>query len=176
VRKVWVLGVVLALVASSFATSVSAADGHSRKLTVVFQNGTLPADVTGLVQQAGGRLVSAVPEVGMVQVEGTPATLRALENVAGVQAVAPSLRWQLQVGKQYPLEQSTAAALSGPGDMYRTYQWDIKQVTHDGASWNLDKGSTRSWWASLIPASMRTTGTWLLTSWVGAICACRGDW
>jgi subtilisin family serine protease len=141
VRKVWVLGVALSLVASVFATSVSAAEGRSRKLTVVFQNGALPANVAGLVQQAGGRLVSAVPEVGMVQVEGTPATMQALQRVAGVQAVAPSLRWQLQVLQQHPLAESAAAALSGPGDMYAKYQWDIKQVTRDGASWNLDKGS-----------------------------------
>lgn len=141
-RKASVLGLVAVLLLALAAVPVSASGGKTRMFTILFQSQSLPADAAKLVEKAGGRVISSVPEIGMIQAEGTTAMMTALQKNSSVQAVAPTLTWSLETTKMQELTESTPdTTLNGPGDLYNAYQWDIKQVTHNGASWQLGGGS-----------------------------------
>lgn len=142
-RRVWVLGLVVAMLATLVAAPTSgAAPGRMRKFTIVFQGENIPAGVAQQIARAGGRLVGQVPEIGMVQAEGTTAMMTQLRNQPGIAYVAPTLVWNLQVNRTHRLQDTNPnGALNGPGDLYEMYQWDIKQVTRNGESWALNRGS-----------------------------------
>ncbi|HYF96195.1 MAG TPA: S8 family serine peptidase [Symbiobacteriaceae bacterium] len=136
------LGLVLLLVLTLMPAAASAArSGRDYELTVVFAGGAIPAGAREKLEKAGAKVERTVPEVGVVQARGKASMIPALRQVAGVQYVAPSLTWKLQVERTYALAAEAAAA---PGDLYDAYQWDIKQVTKDGASWRISKGSHRT--------------------------------
>ncbi|MBT9259453.1 MAG: S8 family serine peptidase [Clostridiales bacterium] len=112
--------------------------GKPITLTVVFQGSATPA-LLSKVEAAGGQVVKVIPELGAATVKAPASAIPALQKVPGVQAVAPQLEWKLKAPAAVPLAEPSA--LAGPGDLYQKYQWDIKMVTKDGASWSLNTGS-----------------------------------
>lgn len=116
---------------------VAAAQG--RYFTVVFKSATLPANAAAIVQGAGARIISEIPEIGMMKVEGPASLLDTLGALPSIQAINPSLIFRL------PPEPQAEAAFGATFDtsaafLYNAYQWDIKQVTNDGASFNMWPG------------------------------------
>lgn len=135
----------MVMIASIAPMSASARSGRDYAFTIVFQTKSLPAGAREQIEKTGAKVISTVPEVGMVQVRAKASALPSLQKVTGVRYAAPSLKWNLQVGRTEKLEESAAdRALAGPGDLYEAYQWDIKQVTDNGASWSLSKGSHKT--------------------------------
>ncbi len=132
------IGLLLLLLASLAVPTASA--GSPRKFTIAFKNESLSDADLKRVTAAGFKVIRALPELGAVYAEGTPAAMAALSRQAGVANVSPTLTWKLQEAKAYPLA-APASPLAGPGDLYNVYQWDIKQVTHNGASWGVHPGS-----------------------------------
>ena len=135
-RKLFCVLVVFALILA--VPGVAAAQG--RHFTVVFKSATLPADAAAVVQSAGARIISEIPEIGMMKVEGPTSLLDTLGAMPCIQAINPTIIFKL------PPEPQADAALGATFDtsaaaLYNAYQWDIKQVTNNGASFNLWPGS-----------------------------------
>jgi subtilisin family serine protease len=110
-------------------------------MTVVFKSATLPADAAQIVQQAGATVVAAIPELGAMTVTGPTAAMRRLNSHRAVQAASRSLEMTLAPAQAYADASLEAMPDTGAADLYNLYQWDIKQVTRNGASWNLSSGS-----------------------------------
>ncbi len=143
-RRIWILGLVFLLLSSVLPTAVTASSEHRYRLTVVFRGNALPAGARGELEKTGAKVIGGVPEVGVIEAEGSSNLIPLLQKVTGVQYVAPSLTWQLQIRKSMVHPNSAPSATAGPGDLYSAFQWDIKQVTENGASWRINSGSHRT--------------------------------
>lgn len=142
-RKWLTLGVTLLAAAALLAAAVPAAGATGASgtyWTVVFDGEPLPGDAEALVAAAGGTVTYRLPEVGVLQVRGGPATLQRLLQTPGVLAVGPSIPVALPDVQAVALEPESSH-LNPPGDLYARYQWDIKRVTGNGASWGLSGGT-----------------------------------
>ncbi len=123
------------------AVPAAGATGASETyFTVVFTSEQLPDGAEALVAAAGGTVTYRLPQVGVLQVRGGTATLLRLLRDPAVLAVGPSIPVALPDAKALALEPGSGH-LSPPGDLYTIYQWDIKRVTSNGASWALDGGT-----------------------------------
>lgn len=137
-RKWFVAGLVLTLMLSFAALSASAAPAN-RQFTVVFKGSALPADAAAIVESAGGTVLSTVPEVGAMSVSGPVSAMFKLNGNTAVAAASPSFEFKLPAVKT---EEAQVDAINiAKADLYNAYQWDIKQMTNNGASWNLGTGS-----------------------------------
>lgn len=137
----WVAAVLVLMLALSL-TAVASSATPERLFTVVFKNAALPADATAIVEKAGGTVIATIPELGAMTVSGTPANLFGLNNHAAIAAASPQIEFQLNPVQVVPADLSGVNPAAA--DLYNIYQWDIKQVTNDGASWNLSTGSHRT--------------------------------
>ncbi|MDF2630237.1 MAG: nisP, partial [Symbiobacteriaceae bacterium] len=128
------------LMLSFSVMSVSAAP-KDVQFTVVFKSGQLPADAAAIVTAAGGQVVTSIPELGAMVVTGPAANLFKLNNHKDVQAASTTVEMTLAPAQTYYDASVEAAPNTAAADLYNLYQWDIKQLTHNGASWNLATGS-----------------------------------
>jgi lantibiotic leader peptide-processing serine protease len=133
------LGLGLALAPGSPSRSA----GETYELVVAFQGDALPADAARIVQGAGGTVLGALPQVGGLQVRGPASLVEALSRHAQVEAVSPALELRASFRDTDELDAEAVEAGGSPAaaDFYRLYQWDIQQVTRNGASWALGAGS-----------------------------------
>lgn len=137
-RKWLSLLLALALALSFFVVPGFAAGTH--QFTVVFKADTLPADAAEIIAAAGGRVVAAIPEIGVMAVSGPSSLIGALGAQPAVQVVGPTLIVKFAPVQMVEANEAADAASVTP-DLYNRYQWDIKQVTNNGASWALSSGS-----------------------------------
>lgn len=129
--------VVLALLCLGLVVPAVAAN---LQVTVVFKSATLPANAAAIVQAAGGSIVSTVPELGVAVVSGPAAMLDKLNSNGAVSAASPTLEVSLPNDKIFGQELPDSIDIS-KATYYNLYGWDIKQMTNDGASWNISTGS-----------------------------------
>ncbi|MBX9972631.1 S8 family serine peptidase [Cytobacillus firmus] len=133
----------LALCASAvFAGSVSIGQAQTaeKSYLVVFKDeAKLPAGYTELVRKSGGQVENKLDKLGAVEVSSAnPNFLNEIRKSSLV----------LSAGAEnviYPEAPAADADLPlDNADLYNTLQWDIKQVTNDGASWNLPGGTGKT--------------------------------
>lgn len=139
-RKWFAAGLVLMLMLSFSVMSATAAP-ETKTFTVVFKSNTLPADAAAIVEAAGGQVLQTISELGAVVASGPVKSMFQLNKNANVLAASPALEMTLAPAQTYEDASLEAAPNTAAADLYNAYQWDIKQVTHNGASWNLATGS-----------------------------------
>jgi lantibiotic leader peptide-processing serine protease len=127
------------LAAGLLVPSVSAAP--TIDITVVFRSGTLPANAAATIESLGGQVTSSVPQVGMMKVSGPASLLDKLNSTADIQAASPTIHFTVSPVQQVEFADDVAGVNTAAADLYNRYQWDIKQVTNNGASWDLNSGS-----------------------------------
>jgi len=113
---------------------------------VAFQS-ELPADYAAVIKKAGGAVRSAYPELGAVEAVSTsPAFLGNLRKAKGIAAANKELKHELTYRSIDPLAADGQPVTDIPQpentDSYWAYQWDIKRVTADGASYSLETGGS----------------------------------
>lgn len=121
--------------------SVKAADSTEKTTTytVNFKGNSLPSNVKELVQQAGGTVVQASSELSYVQaVSDNP---NFLSNIRNVQAVEDAGRTMYMKQEKEAYVEKFEGSVEGSHPIYDAYQWDIKQVTENGASFGISKGT-----------------------------------
>ncbi|WP_231688022.1 S8 family serine peptidase [Bacillus sp. FJAT-18017] len=133
-----------ASIAFSGAPSYSKADAAQNKYIVLFkEQSNLPAGYSNTIAKAGGKIESKLDKLGAVEVvSDNPNFLNEIKKSSAVQ----------DAGVQnivYPEQTIDAEALSlteagEAADLYQSLQWDIQQVTNNGASWNLPGGTGKS--------------------------------
>jgi subtilisin family serine protease len=113
----------------------------ARPFTVVFNSSNLPANAAAIVQAAGGKVVGQVPEIGVLRVEGPSSLLGKLSASPAVRSVGPTMMHKLP---SKPQAKTFSSFDTSGADLYNLFQWDIKQVTSDGTSFNICAGSHRT--------------------------------
>ncbi|PSL41823.1 subtilisin family serine protease [Planomicrobium soli] len=132
--------------ASLLGSTVSAAETEAKKedYVVVFKNqNSLPSGYENVLANAGGEVKTKLAKLGAVEVSSVNPNF--LEEVKKSPVVL-----DVDVEKVvYPETPAVAAdapleAIAAGADLYNAYQWDIKQVTNNGASWELPGGTGKS--------------------------------
>ncbi|OYD57779.1 hypothetical protein CGZ90_12585 [Fictibacillus aquaticus] len=114
---------------------------ETKQYLVLFKNeNSLPSGYDKLITSAGGSVKKVLGKMGAVQVVTNNADFEA--NIEKSSAVLDAGVENIIMPDSPVIEQDLEAAAAG-GDVY-ALQWDIQQVTGDGASWNLPGGTGRS--------------------------------
>lgn len=147
-RQVWAFAVVLALVWQGSAPALSQSSGPDR-FVVVFRTQPLPANASEVVQRAGGTVVDALPDIGVIVAEAIGldgATLISrLRKESLILGVAPD-RIVTQVGPTAALADSVLSeghlphplptfSPALPADFFYTstpQQWAVKRIGAQG--------------------------------------------
>lgn len=138
--------------------------GAQTRFTVVFKGNTLPSNAEAAIKAAGGDIVMTIPEIGVAQVEGEPALMEALGKEKSVEAVTPTLQTALKFyGGNGTAPEASAQSYAS---FYEQYQWDIKQVTRDGASYAIGSGSHDTV-VAVIDSGINTTHGDLIANLLG---------
>jgi len=133
---------VIATLAVLFSLApLSGAAAQSRHLTVVFHAATLPPDARAIVEAAGGTVVDTVPEIGVMTIDGPAALIEALSAHPAIAAVGPELTMAVRDGVVVDNVPKASSVAASTANRYMKYQWDIKQVTNNGASFAIWPGS-----------------------------------
>lgn len=132
--------------ATLLGSVVSAEDALTAKedYIVVFKNhNSLPVGYENVLAKAGGEVTTKLAKLGAVEVSSSNPNFLAqvkkssevldvdVQSVIFPEAPAVSL-------------EASAEGFGDGADLYNAYQWDIKQVTNDGASWELPGGTGKS--------------------------------
>ncbi|PLR79846.1 peptidase [Bacillus canaveralius] len=129
----------------SEARAANSAKPVAKKYLVAFQH-DLPNNYSEAIAKAGGKVARALPEIGSLEVESSnDAFLSNIKSISNVQAANLEMKHQLDYKKNDPAAADGQPVTDIPQpeniDSYWDYQWDIHNVTNDGASYDIQKGS-----------------------------------
>lgn len=127
----------LGLLLASIIPVASANSAH--RFTVVFRSDTLPANAAAVVESAGGTVLESFADLGVMTVEGPAAMMKALNNHREVLAASPAMEFTSDPARAMAAEVESVNMAAA--SLYNAYQYDIKQVTNNGASYQLGTGS-----------------------------------
>lgn len=147
-KKKFIAGALTAtLSVAAFVGNLGAAQAQiaDKDYIVVFKSeSSLPSNYLETVINSGGKVTKALPKLGAVKVNSdNPNFLADIQKSTAVlnAGVESTIYPEAPVETQVLEEQFTP---SPANDLYNTYQWDIKQVTNNGASWNMPGGTGKS--------------------------------
>ncbi|MFC0560662.1 S8 family serine peptidase [Halalkalibacter alkalisediminis] len=126
---------------NAFASSTVETEIDPERLLVVFKSESLPNDVNEIISAAGGEITYEVPQIGTVEVTtDTPASfLKEIMNNLNVLSVGPSQEVTLDL-PDFNEASEVASSETPIANIWESgYQWDIEQVTNNGASHDIHK-------------------------------------
>ena len=136
---------VLAMSLLSFPTSIhtSAKTQTVSKNYLIAYKQSLPKNYQTEINNAGGEVVKAIPELGAVEVSSTNPNFLTKLNTTSIVAA--------NVEKSFKLEDSNPEGADGqpvtlnpdPNGTYWSSQWDIRHLTNEGKSYAIESGGTK---------------------------------
>lgn len=109
---------------------------------VILFNNNIDANVKKVVLDSGGEILNEFPELGGIQVKCSPNLIPTIKSLNSVQAVTPNHTIKLSSNEKSKVVTGlNTNSINTPGDLYKKYQWDIKRVTNNGESFNLESGN-----------------------------------
>jgi lantibiotic leader peptide-processing serine protease len=140
----------LCLIISTASPSLASEVFNSKKtyFSVLFQANAIPTDFESEMERIGGEVIYTVPEIGFAQVRLDNQSFYKLKNLKSVYVASPSISWTLPEVERIQLSdqeidtmKEEQNALNQNYSYFWPIQWDIKQVTNNGASYELGTGS-----------------------------------
>ncbi|MBD0379574.1 S8 family serine peptidase [Paenibacillus sedimenti] len=114
----------------------------AKKYLIAYQN-NIPADYEASISGAGGKVLRVLPELGSLEVESSDtAFLTKIKQVSGIRGANLELVHQLDYKKVDPAAADGQPVTDIPqhAASFWEYQWDVKRVTNDGATYGLETG------------------------------------
>ncbi|WP_462409319.1 S8 family serine peptidase [Neobacillus sp. Marseille-QA0830] len=133
-----ILGASLAF--SGGAVKSSAAPINKSYIVIFNDQSQLPAGYEKLIKDAGGKIQGKLEKLGAVEVSSTNPDFLTTVNKSGL-VLEAGIENTLYPEKPAFQESAAMDDLTAGATLYNQYQWDIKQVTKNGASWNLPGGT-----------------------------------
>lgn len=129
---------------SGLPISKSFASSEKTYLVLFKDESSLPKGYDKVIEQAGGNIKKELKKLGAVEVTAdNPDFIDEIKESKLVQDVGIENR----IEQEKPVEVDEfeeESVSSAEHDLYEQYQWDIKQVTDNGESWDLAGGDGRS--------------------------------
>ncbi|MDX8364889.1 S8 family peptidase [Cytobacillus sp. IB215665] len=128
----------LLIVGVALPTSASTKSEESISYTIVFKKEQLPNDVSSIVEELGGTIVKSIPEIGVIQVKAPTDFAKDAIKHADISVATPSL--VVNVPDLHSIDIEDTSIDVNNASLY-DLQWDIKRVTNDGASYDINTGN-----------------------------------
>ncbi|MFM1655353.1 S8 family peptidase [Brevibacillus sp. B_LB10_24] len=150
-RKWSFAALTVALVASmawgTHGSVLASQSGEAKKVYLVTFKNALPANYDEMISRANGKVLRELPKIGAVEVESDDASFVAnLKGQPSIHAANLEMKHQLFDERLEPEAADGMPVTDIPQpdqiDSYWDYQWDIKRVTHNGDSYELETGGT----------------------------------
>ncbi len=106
---------------------------------ILFDSWDIPAGATAEVEAAGGEVIKAIPQIGVLVVSADAG----FEDgaISGASAVGQNTIWELEQPVEVQVLEETSGQDIGDNDLYMFLQWDIKRVGGDADTWDIQKGA-----------------------------------
>lgn len=150
-RKVYCILIIFLIIGTMFKCNIVQADeinsDSSINLIVLFNN-DIDVNVENLVNTSGGKILNKLSDIGGLEVECEPNLIPKIKSYNTVKSIAPNHIINMPEQKTinfntYAKKEKSMGELSNNSkdDLYNAYQWDIKRVTNNGKSFNLNSGN-----------------------------------
>jgi len=167
-RKFLAVLMSLVVILGIASPSMGKAEEGTTKFTVVFKDSSISGNATKTIKDLGGTIVYEVPEIGLVQVEAPAGFAKNAINNKSIVAANPSFAYDLPNTKSIELESNED--LTEQAGLFDTYQWDIKRLTNDGATFAEGaEGGAQSAWIMKAIISAANDGVDVINMSLGGI-------
>ncbi|WP_315069551.1 S8 family serine peptidase [uncultured Clostridium sp.] len=112
-------------------------------LVILFKDGSINKAVEKIVTNSGGKIINEFSDLGGIEVKCPINLIATIKSENSVQSLAPNHEIKLS-SNEITTEAFTESAEDSSNisdDLYEKYQWDIKRVTNNGESFNLNSGN-----------------------------------
>ncbi|WP_186725523.1 S8 family serine peptidase [Planomicrobium sp. CPCC 101110] len=108
---------------------------------VTFSGEEVPQSLVAEMESLGAEIVQQVPQIGVVNVSTSNPNFKAwADSQPGIAAISEDVEIRSPQLEVEAAPESVRADAAG-ADLYEQYQWDIKRVTNNGKSWELNPGN-----------------------------------
>jgi subtilisin family serine protease len=128
---------ILALSNNVYAQSTSTTNIN---LIITYKDNSIDSSVEKFVINSGGQVFCEMPEIGATKVKCSPNLIPSIQAYSNVESISPDTIIRLQQTKQVDFNQYSKVDTK-KADLFNQYQWDIKEVTNNGESFNLQTGN-----------------------------------
>ena len=135
-------------------------------LVILFDEGTIDENVKDIITNSGGEIVREFPELGGIEVECTSDLITTIQSQDSVQSLAPNHVIKLSDEKTEKFVEPEGDSNIASADLYEEHQWDIKRVTNNGESFNLESGN-HDVVVGIIDTGLDTTHPDLVNNFLG---------
>lgn len=144
-KLVYILSTLLISISIMLTTNITAnaADLKTKNidLVILFNDNAIDENVKNLITNSGGKIVEEFPKLGGIEVECTADLIPIIKSEDSVQSLAPNHVIKLSDNETKEITESEDYSNNSYSDLYEKYQWDIKRVTNNGKSFNLESGN-----------------------------------
>lgn len=132
---------VLAAVTTGSAVSVTntSTSKNNTDFIILFKDTTIDKNLENTIIDAGGKIINEFSTLGGIEVKCSPSLIPTIQENDNVQSLAPNHKIKLLNENVSTFSNSKIDATSD--DLYDKYQWDIKRVTNNGQSFNIESGN-----------------------------------
>ncbi|MHC6181036.1 S8 family peptidase [Clostridium sp. JNZ X4-2] len=129
------------LILLSININVSAKSTSSDIDLIIVFNNDIDNNVENFIVNSGGKIISKFNELGAIEVKCNSDLIPKVIKYSNVKSLAPNHKIKLSQEKVTTINMPSLDNNTRQADLYNKYQWDIKRVTNDGKSFNLEPGN-----------------------------------
>ncbi|WP_205911172.1 S8 family peptidase [Clostridium sporogenes] len=108
-------------------------------LTISFKNSQIDYNIIKLIKESSGKVVCESKELGTIQISCSPKLIPKLKKNYNIDSISPTTKIKLNEDKISEFDELNTVV--GKYDLYNKYQWDIKKITNNGKSFDLESGT-----------------------------------
>jgi lantibiotic leader peptide-processing serine protease len=121
------------------------AQSVSKSFLIAYNQSSLPTGYQNAIKNAGGKVISAIPEIGGVEVSSAdPNFLNNLSKTSNVLAANIERTYKLDTEKPTGADGQPVTLTEDADGTYWSSQWDMQRLTNDKGSYGLETGGTKS--------------------------------
>ncbi|ALB44930.1 S8 family peptidase [Clostridium beijerinckii] len=110
-------------------------------LVILFNDNAIDKNVEYIITNSGGEIINEFSDIGGIEAECTPDLIPTIKAEDTIQSLAPNhvIKLSNEETKEFTAPENDSNGISN--DLYEENQWDIKRVTNNGKSFDLESGN-----------------------------------
>lgn len=167
-KKLFYILITISFITANNNISANAATINTKNidLIILFNDNTINDNVKDIVINAGGTIVQEFPKLGGIEVNCSANLIPKIKSESSVQSLAPNHLIKISSEKTQEYVNSKNYSNNTFDNLYEKYQWDIKKVTNNGESFNLESGN-HDVVVGIIDSGVDTTHPDLINNFLG---------
>lgn len=134
-------GTVSVQTTTSSAVSLTTTNKKNIDFIILFNDNAIHKNVEDIVTSSGGTIVKRFPDLGGIEVKCPSELIPTIKAADNVQSLAPNHVIKISDEKTEAFTDSSDNSNNTSDDLYENYQWDVKRVTNNGKSFDLQAGN-----------------------------------